>query len=48
MLIYVFFLQNEIDNESNIDISEIKKIDDELSISEDELKKGNNIIHFTK
>lgn len=32
-------LYNEIDNESNIDISEIKKIDDELSISEDELKK---------
>ncbi|XP_006618560.1 probable ATP-dependent RNA helicase DDX27 [Apis dorsata] len=30
-------LYNEIDNESNIDISEIKKIDDELSISEDEL-----------
>ncbi|XP_043799505.1 probable ATP-dependent RNA helicase DDX27 [Apis laboriosa] len=32
-------LYNEIDNESNVDISEIKKIDDELSISEDELKK---------
>lgn len=32
-------LYNEIDNESNIVISEIKKIDDELSISEDELKK---------
>lgn len=32
-------LYNEIDNESNINISEIKKIDDELSISEDELKK---------
>ncbi|XP_033203938.1 dead-box helicase Rs1 [Bombus vancouverensis nearcticus] len=32
-------IQNEIDNESNIDLSEIKKEDDELSLSEDELRK---------
>ncbi|XP_003490948.1 probable ATP-dependent RNA helicase DDX27 [Bombus impatiens] len=34
-----FKIQNEIDNESNIDLSEIKKEDDELSLSEDELRK---------
>lgn len=32
-------IQNEIDNESNIDLPEIKKEDDELSLSEDELRK---------
>ncbi|XP_068985117.1 probable ATP-dependent RNA helicase DDX27 [Bombus flavifrons] len=32
-------IQNEIDNESNIDLPEIKKEDDEQSLSEDELRK---------
>ncbi|XP_060828935.1 probable ATP-dependent RNA helicase DDX27 [Bombus pascuorum] len=32
-------IQNEIDNESNTDLPEIKKGDDELSLSEDDLRK---------
>lgn len=38
----VLFFQDEIDSETNVYLPEIKKEDSELSLSEDELKKGNN------